>query len=153
MKFNDIDSQILEHMQRDCTLPIGTLATKVGLSKTACWNRIQKLMRQSVIIKRTIEIDERKLGFEIHALMLVKTDKHEEAWIRAFHAHIQSIPQIISFRRLTGEVDYILEVIAKDMADYNRIYDDLVRGCSLASISTHIVMQNERKALPTQFIN
>ena len=147
---SDTDKRIIALLQSKADMPMQELAIRVSLSKTACWNRLQNLYRSGVIRQKQLLLDATKLGYAIKALLLIKTNQHSQHWLQQFHQHIQAMPRVISYYRLTGEVDYVLEVVAIDMQEYNQIYNQLVQGCSIYSVSTAIVMEEAHKPLPIE---
>ncbi len=145
IKLDTTYKKIIQLMQQNANVPIATLAIQAKISKTACWNRIQKLFEEKIIKCQTIELDLNKIGYHLHALVMIKTNQHDKHWINDFVEHVRSLTYVISFYRLTGEVDYVLEIVAKDVNHYNEVYEQLISKCQIASVSTHIIMQEERK--------
>ena len=143
-----IDTQILKLLQKNPEHSIESISAKVGLSRTACWNRLQKMQHNKLLKGKSLDLDYAKLGYSIKALVLIKTNSHEKGWLEKFSLRVQELANVIHFYRLTGEVDYVLEIVCKDMQDYNQIYKKLIDGCSIYSVSTAIVMEEQAKPMP-----
>ena len=83
-----IDRKILTELQRDATLPIATLADKVGLSQTPCWKRVQKLEAAGIITNRVALVDPRKVGLGLTVLCEIEAMNHTPAWRDKFMAAV-----------------------------------------------------------------
>ncbi len=131
---------ILEHMQRDATLSVGDLAEIAGVSKSACWRRIQKLEQQGTIRRRVTLLDPPSLGLSLTVFISVRTNQHNEAWAATFRRVVQDIPGILEVYRLGGTVDYLIKAVVQDMSDYDRLYQQLI-AADLFDVSASFVME------------
>ena len=145
-----IDSEILTWLQEDATLSMEALAEKVALSKTAVWRRVKNLEAAGFLKKRVALVDNKRAGFGVTAFALVRTNQHSDEWFGRFRSAVLDVPEILEFHRTSGDVDYILRIVAKDMDDYDRVYKRLIRKCDFADISSMFVMETikETTALP-----
>ena len=135
------DLKILRILQSDASLSMGDLAEKVSLSKTAVWRRVRDLEKQGVIKQKVTVLDPVKVGFGLTIFALVRTNQHSDKWLGRFSKAIDGIPEIIQFHRTSGDIDYLLHIVAKDMADYDRVYKRLIREIDLADVSSTFVME------------
>ena len=104
MNIDDIDRKIIKLLQHSADIPVQQLADKINLSKTACWNRLPEFISPpSPHPKGPLKINAKQLGYAIKAMMLIKTNQHDKVWMDKFLRHVQSMPQIVGFYRLTGE--------------------------------------------------
>jgi Lrp/AsnC family transcriptional regulator len=71
----------------------------------------------------------------------VSTSQHSDEWFARFERAVASIPEILEFHRTSGEVDYLLKVVARDMRHYDDIYKRLIREVEFADISSTFVME------------
>lgn len=144
------DRQILELLQRDATLSMNELAERANLSKSAVWRRVRDLEAKGVIRERAAILDPQALGFGLTVFALVRTSQHSDAWFSRFEEAVNSIPEILDFYRMSGDVDYLLRVIARDMSHYDDIYKRLIREVDFADISSTFVMETLKSgvALP-----
>ena len=120
------DRGIMDLLQQDSSLSVGDIARKVGLSVTPCWRRIQKLEEAGIIRGRVALLDKDKLGLGMTVFVALKTDQHNAEWLEEFAQKISSYPEVVEFYRMSGEVDYLLRVVGKDMAAYDRFYKRLI---------------------------
>lgn len=137
---NKTDTAILARLQSDAALSVGDLAEIVGVSKSACWRRIQKLEQQGVIRGRVTLLDAAALDLSLTVFISIKTNQHNEKWARQFKAVVEGIPGILEVYRMGGEADYLLKAIVKDMPDYDRLYKELLRA-DLFDVTSGFVME------------
>jgi len=126
VELDDIDLQILKLLQTDCTISIQDLGEQVGLTNNPCWRRIKRLERQNVITGRVVVVDPNALGLGMTAFVRVHTEKHTKDWLELFKTAIGRIPEIVECHRMTGDVDYLLKVVVRDLAHYDRVYQRLL---------------------------
>ena len=135
-----LDRAILKRLQADAALSVGDLAEIVGISKSACWRRIQKLEKAGVIQGRVTLLDSAALGLSLKVFISIKTNQHNARWARQFKAVIESIPGILEVYRMGGEADYLLKAIVRDMPDYDRLYKELIKA-DLFDVTAGFVME------------
>ncbi len=144
------DLAILRLLQADSSLSLERMAQKAGLSKTAVWNRIQRLQQNGVITRHTVQLDAAKVGLTETFFIAVRTAQHEDGWLDAFNKVVQELPQITEAHRLAGEVDYLLKVQVPSTRDFDAFYKELVSRISLHNVSSSLSMETMKQtsALP-----
>ena len=110
---DSFDKNILRILQNDCTLPVSQIAEQIGLSTTPCWRRIQALEKAGIIKARVALVDPEKLNVGLTVFVMVKTNQHNPDWLENFSNTIRDIPEIMEFYRLSGEIDYLLQIECK----------------------------------------
>ena len=143
--FDSIDLRILDVVQNDASLPIAEIADRVNLSQNACWRRIKQLEDEGIITKRVALLDPARLGVGTTVFVTVKAGEHTEKWLENFSAAVRKIPEVVEFYRLTGEIDYLLKLQVADIADYDRIYKQLIRSAKLMDVSSAFAMEELKK--------
>jgi Lrp/AsnC family transcriptional regulator len=134
------DRLLLASMQSDAGLSVGELADRAGISKSACWRRIQKLEDNGTIRKRVTLLEPSAVGVPLTAFISVRTNQHNEQWARRFKDVVESIPGILEVYRMGGEVDYLLKAAVSDMPGYDRLYQQLIKA-DLFDVSASFVME------------
>lgn len=137
------DHAILAALEEDGRQAFTTLADTVGLSKTPCWTRVQSLEEAGVITGYRTVIDPDALGLRQRAYLQVSVafDAYEE-FERAVDAH----PAIIDCHTIAGEADYLLHVIAADMAALDTLLrKELSRMPGVQRFSTIICMKTIKR--------
>jgi len=145
-----VDLRLLAILQEDATVSIADLAERVGLSSTPCWKRIRRLEQEGVIERRVAILNRERLGLGVTVIVAIRTSRHSDEWLQAFADGVVKIPEVVEFYRMSGEIDYLLKVVAKDIADYDRIYRKLTKVTELHDVSSSFAMQEIKSttALP-----
>jgi len=141
VKIDSIDRRILEELQRDAARPIEQIASLVGLTQNPCWRRIKRLEATGVIQRRVAIVDPVKLGLGLTVFVSIRTNQHTDVWLERFAAGVRGIPEVVELYRMSGETDYLLKVVARDVADYDRIYKQLIRVAELYDVSSSFAME------------
>lgn len=145
-----LDCRILEMLQEDAGFSNAEIAEQVGLSANACWRRTKRLEERGIIRKRVALLSQEKLDLNVTVFVGVKTNEHNEQWLKNFAAGIKAIPEVVEFYRMSGDVDYLLKIVAKDIADYDRVYRKLIAVAPLHDVSSSFAMERIKSstALP-----
>jgi Lrp/AsnC family transcriptional regulator, cysteine-sensing transcriptional activator len=145
-----IDRKILAVLQDDASLSVAEIGTRVGLSSTPCWKRIQRLEADGVIQKRVAAIDQDKLGLGVTVFVSVETEDHSEDWLRKFAEMVGAMPEVLEFYRMAGDVDYMLRVVVPDIAGYDSFYKKLIAAVPLKNVTSRFAMEKIKSttALP-----
>jgi Lrp/AsnC family transcriptional regulator len=138
---DSIDRKILNALQTDCSGSIADIADRAGVSQTPCWRRIKKLEEAGYIDKRVALLSPEALNLKMTAYVMVKTAHHDDAWLRRFSDGVQSIPEIIEIHRMAGDIDYLLKVVASDIAEYDAIYKRLITVAEISDVSASFSME------------
>ena len=131
MNFDSADLRILRELQQDASRSVEQIAQAVGLSQNPCWRRIKRLESEGVIARRVAIVDPAKLDVGITVFVSVRTNQHNDAWLEQFTRGVQDIPEIVEIYRMSGDVDYLLKILVRDIAEYDRIYKQLIRVTEL----------------------
>ena len=141
-QLDSIDWAILGVLQRDASLPVHEVGEQVGLSSNACWRRIKRLEESGVIAARVALLDAEKLGLGTTVFVAIRTQRHDPAWLEAFSKGIAAIDEISECHRMAGDVDYLLKLVVRDIAHYDRIYRKLIAAVpDLADVSSSFSME------------
>jgi len=139
---DEIDKSILRHLQRDATLSVDDISERVNLSRNACWRRIKQMESTGLIKGRIALVDPVKAGRPLTAMVLIKTNQHDETWIAKFHNALHALPEVVGAHRMSGDLDYLLRVRLKDVPDYDAFYKRLTSRISVSDISASFVMED-----------
>ena len=136
-----IDRRILRELQADATVPIAELAERVGLSQTPCWKRVKRLTDAGIIERRVAILARERLDLSLVVFVAVRTSRHDEDWLKAFAKSASGFPEVVEFYRMSGEIDYLLKVIVKDIAAYDAFYKRLIAAAPLQDVSSSFAME------------
>ena len=154
MKLDRIDKRILAELQRDAEQSIVTLAEQVGLSKNPCWRRIQKLQDAGVIRARVALLNPAALNLGVTVFMNIRTNQHSVEWVKKFTTTVNGIPEIVEYYRMSGEVDYLLKIVAPNIGAFDAVYKKLISRVEIFEISSHFAMEELKNTteLPLDYI-
>ena len=143
------DLTILRWLQQDSSVAVADLADKIGLSVNACWRRVRRL-QDDVIAKQVAILEPDAFGYGLTAFVSVRTNEHNDQWLKTFSKGISEISEVVEFYRLSGQYDYLLKILAKDIADYDRVYKRVIKIAPLSDVSSSFAMERIKSttALP-----
>ena len=145
-----IDRKILTVLQEDASLSVADIGSRVGLSSTPCWKRIQRLEADGVILKRVALVDQDRIGLGITVFVSVETGDHSQEWLDRFAKVVGTMPEVMEFYRMAGDVDYMLRVVVADMQSYDVFYKKLISAVPLKNVTSRFAMEKIKSvtALP-----
>lgn len=146
------DKQILNIVQHDSTLAVQEIAERINLTVSPCWRRIQNLETLGFIEKRVALLNRERLELGIDVFVFIKTNEHNDQWLADFHNALQALPEVCEAYRMSGDVDYLLRVVVKNIQDYDVFYKRLVSKVKLADVSSSFAMERMKytTALPIE---
>jgi Lrp/AsnC family leucine-responsive transcriptional regulator len=116
-----IDLRLLEELQSDADRSNVELARTVGLSPAATLHRVRRL-KESGIVRRTVaRLDSAAAGFPLQVYVAVTLQRHDEASHRRFASTVRAMPEVIAADWVTGETDAMLMVVAREVAELQRV--------------------------------
>lgn len=122
------DRRLLAALQDDARLTVAELAERVALSTSPCWRRVRRLEQAGYIEGYHAHLSAAKLGYGITAFVSVVMGSHTQDVARAFEAAVQEIPQVVACHNVSGEYDFLLEVVATDLAAYGEFARNILQG-------------------------
>lgn len=118
---------ISERLQRDGRLSNVKLAEQLSLSEASCWRKQKRLEECGVIEGYQAILNRRKLGLGVMAFVQISCSDHSEEATEKFEKIIASAPQVLSCHNTTGEADFLLQVVARDLDSYSRFVEKVLR--------------------------
>ncbi len=128
VQLDDIDIRLLTELQADADRTNVELARMVGLSPAATLHRVRRLKETGVIRVISARLDPAAAGFPLQLYVTATLSRHEPQPTRVFENQIRALPQIISADNVTGEMDYLLTIVARDVTELQQV---------LAALATH----------------
>ena len=116
---DSIDERILDVLQRDARVLNTALAAQVGLSPSPCLRRVRRLERDGFISGYGARIDRRRTGFEITAFLSIDIERNRKLDTDVLRERIRALPEVIAAHIVSGEGDFLLEIVAPDLAAYS----------------------------------
>lgn len=118
MDLDRLDLAILDHLQKDGRATAAELGEAAGLSASPAHRR-QKLLEEAGVIQRYVALlDQEKVGLPVNVFVTVKLADHTDETLRQFERAIEGCPEVMEMYEMTGAADYLLRVVASDVASY-----------------------------------
>ena len=146
-----LDLQLLELLQRQGALSVAEAAARVRQSTTTCWRRIQQLEQNGVIRARVALLDRRALGLDLIIFAHVKLINTGRDAIAVFEAAIRDRSEVLECYTLTGEWDFLLKIVTKNIKAFEAFYLDYlsrIPGVQSVNSSVAVTVIKESTALP-----
>jgi Lrp/AsnC family transcriptional regulator len=122
MQIDDTDRRILRQLLADPGLPMAVLADRAGVTVGTSWRRLERMAEAGVIKGRQAVIDWRALGYGVEVSLRFTLDKTDPRAFDDFLAAARQVPEVVAIETFLGRVDVRLNVIARDMAQYQQVY-------------------------------
>lgn len=145
-KFDRINKKIIEVLQDNARISNLELAEKVHLSPSACLKRTKKLEEQGYIRRYTTDLDLNRLCVHVRVLAnIMLADNRGPQSAGAFEMAIKSLPQAVECFKVGGEIDYMVQFICVDVAEYEEITETLLnQDIGIARIKSHVVLSTPK---------
>ena len=133
MNIDKFDRAILKHLQRDGRITNVQLATAVSLSESACLRRVRSLEDEGLIEGYVALLSQKQAGLSGNVFVHIALHREEQSELAAFELAVQNIPEVMECYLMTGEFDYLLRVVVRDMADFERLHKESltrIRRCA-----------------------
>ncbi len=136
-----IDRRLLAALQENGRLTATELAERVGLTTSPCLRRLRLLEAAGIIRGYTALLDQKKVGLPISVFVSIKLERQGEEQLARFEAAVRRCPEVLECYLMTGPRDYLLRVVARDLADYERfVKETLTRIDGIANIESSFAL-------------
>lgn len=149
IKIDEIDIKILKLIQDDARITNIELSSKIGLSPGPTLERVKKLEKAQIIEGYHATLNKQKLKFGVSAFIEVNLSRQVDNVMTKFKEKVHHIAEITECYQITGNADYILKVVVKDMVGFEKLINEkLSKIEEIGSMHTSIVIseaKNSRK--------
>ncbi|MFD2936600.1 Lrp/AsnC family transcriptional regulator [Spirosoma flavum] len=118
------DRSILNLLQQNARLTIQEIGQQINLSKTPVHERIKRLEREGVIDRYVTILNKKKLGNLLMIYCQVTLDRQTRDAFADFEAAVRELPDVLECNRVSGNFDYLLKIVSRDMETYNYFYQE-----------------------------
>ncbi|WIM71900.1 Lrp/AsnC family transcriptional regulator [Corynebacterium suedekumii] len=150
-----IDRIILSAMQDNARITAAELAHLTGASSSTCLRRLRALRREGVITGFHTHLDPAAVGYGTQVIAFITLEREDRATVAALEDGLAALPQVIDAERLFGDPDFLVRVMAEDLAAYQRFRDEhLSELPGVSRITSTLVMRTivENRALPIPLV-
>ncbi len=151
LSLDRVDLLLLALLQQDGRATNADLAAQVNLSPSACLRRVQRLEAAGVIQGYAAMVDPNRVGLDLQAFVRVQLEKHGQPGLEAFVAGVNSWDEVVACHALTGDMDYLLQVVVQDLEHFSRfLLDKLINATGVADVNSSFVLRTvkQTRALP-----
>lgn len=143
-----IDRKILAALQSDGRATMQELAEKVGLSVSPCHRRVKLLEERGVITRYAAMVDQTSLGLPVSVFISIKLERQKEEDLTRFAKAISNWSEVLECYLMTGNRDYLLRVVAKDLSSYEKfLRTKLTRLNGIASIESSFALSQVKYSI------
>lgn len=140
MDLSRADYRLLNALQSDATSSQSDLADIAGMSRSSVWRRIRDFEESGLISGQVALLNPQEAGFQIQVLLSVAMAEHDNR--HEFEHHVASLPQVTECFSVSGERDYVLQVIVRDMDAYNQFLNaQILAHAAVRSASSTFVLR------------
>ncbi len=124
---DETNLRILDLIQQDGRMTNAKLAERLSLSETPCWRRLKRLEEAGLITGYQANLDRKQLGLGVMAFVQLSCSEHHAETVQEFEEIVKGSPNILSCHNTTGDDDFLLIISARDLEDYSRFVDRVLR--------------------------
>ncbi|MED5606813.1 MULTISPECIES: Lrp/AsnC family transcriptional regulator [Pseudomonas] len=148
-KLDAYDHRILAALQRDGRLSNVQLAEAIGLSPSPCLRRVRLLEEAGVIRRYGADLDRDQLGLGLTVFVGIKVERHHEEQAEAFRQAVIDLPEVISVHLVSGESDFLLQVVVPDLRAYERfLTGTLLKLPGVSDIRSNFAISTLKESAP-----
>ncbi len=122
MQIDNFDRKIVAALAADGRMTTVDLASRVGLSPSACTRRLQSLEANGVVTGYRATIDAEAIGLGITAFVEITLDRQNDESLRTFERALAECPNVLSCHLMSGTSDYLIRVAARDLHDFQQLH-------------------------------
>lgn len=149
MMLDALDRDILRALYADASQPASQLGRKFGLSQPAMWRRIKRLEDAGILKGRALVLDTEKVGFGVTVFLGVKLATKGRVSLEDFERAVAAIPEVQTVELVLGLYDYRLRVVARDLADFERVLRRRVMTLpGVGNVEANVLLSEERRPGP-----
>lgn len=141
LSLDEIDLAILRVLQGNARISNGKLAEAVGLSESPCWRRVKRLESIGLISAYRTILNRRLLGYGAIAFVNVRISNHDLRLAEEFEQAVRAMEDVMSCHNVTGETDYVLQVVAQDLDAYGRLTVELRKLPGVTAIHSSLSLR------------
>ena len=143
------DRRLIAMLQEDSEQSTGAIGRRLGLSQPATWRRIKRLDEAGVFRGRRLKLDLDKLGFGVTVFLGVKLATKGRVSLEDFERAVTAIPEVQTVEHVLGLYDYRLRVVARDLADFERVLRRRIMTLpGVGDVEANVLLSEERRPGP-----
>src|SRR5215468_10128251 len=148
----DQDARILAYLQKDGRATNQQLADEVGMSTSACWRRVRALEEAGIIQGYAALVARERAGFAMSAVLHVSLERHDAKFVDEFVSRVTKRREVLECFATTGDADYHLRVVVRDMQAYTKFLDDFMfRIPGIRHVRSNVILKEIKAGVALPF--
>jgi Lrp/AsnC family transcriptional regulator, leucine-responsive regulatory protein len=149
IELDSTDRAILRLLAADATLSASTLGRRLGLSQPAAWRRVRRLHEAGAIAGRRVVLDRAARGFGVTVFLGIRLAAKGRVSLADFERAVGAIPEVQTIQHVLGLYDYRLRVVARDLADFERVLRRRIMTLpGVGQVDANVLLSEERRPGP-----
>lgn len=140
-RLDETDLRIVRELQADGRMTNVELAQRLGMSPPPCLRRVRALEESGVITGYRALVDHRALGYEVPFFAFVHLASQAGADLEAFKTHLRSLPIVRSSWTLSGDMDFALMCVARDVTEFQAFVLDMTAHPNVRNVRTALALE------------
>ncbi|MBU0781105.1 Lrp/AsnC family transcriptional regulator [Loktanella salsilacus] len=146
---DETDRALLTLLVADAGQSASALGRQLGLSQPATWRRIKRLQEAGILTGRRLLLDAEKLGFGVTVFLGIKLATKGRVGMEDFERAVGGIPEVQVVTHVLGLYDYRLRVVARDLADFERVLRRRIMTLpGVGNVEANVMLSEERRPGP-----
>lgn len=146
MNIDRKDTIILNALQKDGRVSNVSLAETVGLSEAACLRRVRALEKGGYITGYAARVNASKLGLGSNVFVEITLHQEQQRDLQAFEAAVARVPEVMECYLVTGQCDYLLRVVVRNLEDFERIHREAITSLpGVSRVQTSFALRAVKK--------
>ena len=146
---DEIDWKLLQALSQDATQSAGALGRQMNLSQPATWRRIKRLYDVGILSGRRVDLNAEALGFGVSVFLGIKLATKGRVSLEDFERAVSAIPEVQSVDHVLGLYDYRVRVVARDIADFERVLRRRIMTLpGVGNVESNVLLSEERRTGP-----
>lgn len=140
-----LDRRIVAMLQADAAISHAELAERIGSSAASCWRRIKALEAAGVLTSTVRLVNPDRVGRGVNVICNIRVRSHTRDVRGDFEAFVRDKPEVMECYSMSGDWDYLLRIVAADVADYERfLMHVLLEHPSVGAASSHFALSTTK---------
>ncbi|WP_018152633.1 Lrp/AsnC family transcriptional regulator [Leeia oryzae] len=128
IELDRLDLRLLQEIQQDARLTTAELAERISLSASPCWRRLKRLEEEGVVEGYHARLNAEQLGWGVTAFVHIMMENHSAELCTQFEETVRHIPEVISCHNISGQYDFLLQIVARDLQSFGEFARKTIRS-------------------------
>jgi DNA-binding Lrp family transcriptional regulator len=147
---DELDTALLTLLQEDAKQTNKELARRLHIAQSTCLERVRDLTRRGIVRGHTVDVDLKKIGRPVQAMVAVRLRPPDRAVIESFRAFVTGLPEVLSVFVMSGSDDFLLHIAVADNDQLSGfVLDRLTQRREIVDVRTSVIFNHFRRTVVT----